>query len=109
MCKVKNQNALRTLFHPNKYPKALELNLGRVRDGTISEARGSDAALRIIAAGRLDTWTEAPLVRSSAVALLLLQVLAQQRPHLLLVVKGTGTETGAQPISVLGRQSEKSR
>lgn len=74
--------------------------------GSGAETRVSAAALRPIEAGGQNTWTDAALLRSSSVALLLLHVLAQQRPHLLLVLKRTGTETGAQPGSVLGRQSK---
>lgn len=33
---IKTQNALGALLHPNKYPKALELNLGGVRDEGIT-------------------------------------------------------------------------
>lgn len=74
--------------------------------GRGAESRVSAAALRTIEAGGQDTWTDVALLCSSLVALLLLLVLAQQRPHLLLVLKRTGTETGVQPSSVLGRQSE---
>lgn len=56
VCKVKNQNALGTLFHPNKYPKALELNLGRVRDGTISAGLEQRPGAQMLLSGssRLD-------------------------------------------------------
>lgn len=67
----------------------------------------SAAALRTLEAGGQDTWADAALLRSSLVALLLLHVLAQERPHLLLVLKRTGTETGAQPSSVLGREQKQ--
>lgn len=77
--------------------------------GSVAETRISAAALRTIEAGGQNTWTDAALLRSSLVALLLLHVLAQQRPHLLVVLKRTGTEAGAQPSSVLGRQSNKTR
>lgn len=75
--------------------------------GSGAETRASAAAFRTIEAGGQNTWTDAALLPSSPVALLLCHVLAQQLPHLLLVVKRAGSKTGAQPSSVLGRQSKK--
>lgn len=74
--------------------------------GSGAATRVSAAALRTIKGGGQNAWTDAALLRSSPASLLLLHVLAQQRPHLLLVLKRTGTETGVQPSSVLGRQSK---
>lgn len=97
-------------------PKGLKFKLGlpRVKNETIaavnkwewSRTSFSAAALRTLKAGGQDTWADAALLRSSLVALLLLHVLTQERPHLLLVLKRTGTETGAQPSLVLGRESK---
>lgn len=68
MCKVKNQNAPGTLFHPNKYPKALELNLGRVRDETITAGLEQRPGSQMLLSGssRLDDWTPGLMRRWSA-------------------------------------------
>lgn len=68
MCKVKNQNALGSLIHPNRYPKALELNLGSVRDETITAGLEQRPGSQMLLSGssRLDDWTPGLMRRWSA-------------------------------------------
>lgn len=67
------------------------------------ETRASAAALAIIRVRRQspDTLAYPAVISSPPLLLLLLRVLAQQGPHLLLVIKWTGTVSGLQPSSVL--------
>lgn len=123
-CKFKGQMWLRVLlFHPNRHPKALNLDTTwgwfkieykiatsavHTRDLSWPETHVSVAAFRIIRVGRqsADTLTYPALVCSSPLALLLFCVLAQQGPHLLLVIKGTGMESGLQPSSILEQEDK---
>lgn len=67
------------------------------------ETGASAAALAIIRVGRQspDALAYPAVISSPPLLLLLLCVLAQQGPHLLLVIKRTGTVSGLQPSSVL--------
>lgn len=67
---IKNQNAPGALSHPNKYPKALGFNLGRVRDETVPGDRSRGPSQMLLSgSSRLDDWT--PGLRRRCSALLL--------------------------------------
>lgn len=106
------------LFVPDRCLKALELDtaLGLIKrnfkniTGPSDERPAASAApFAIIRVGR---WGSVSLVYPAVVSspplfLLLLRVLAQQGPHLILVIKWTGTESGLQPSSVLRKPTDK--
>lgn len=100
------------LFVPDRCLKALELDtaLGLIKRNFKNITGPSDerpaASAAPFAIIRVRRWGSVSLVYPAVVSspplfLLLLRVLAQQGPHLILVIKWTGTESGLQPSSVL--------